>query len=162
LTGENQQLLISIKYKSNMPITKKRKVAHAEPAAPVEDSDASSNASSSSPQPTAENPDIGDSEPQATADDPNVKDATSETEPSATTAPKTFKELGLIDSLCEACDKMGYKAPTPIQSESIPLALQGRDIIGLAETGSGKTASFVLPILQGLCIFDDIHLHIRF
>ena len=146
-----------------MPITKKRKVAHAAPAAPVEDSDASSNASSSSPQPTAENPDIGDSEPQATADDPNVKDASSETEPSApsaTTAPKTFKELGLIESLCEACDKMGYKAPTPIQSESIPLALQGRDIIGLAETGSGKTASFVLPMLQGSCILDDIYLHI--
>ncbi|CAI7624909.1 Helicase C-terminal [Penicillium freii] len=137
-----------------MPITKKRKVAHAAPAAPVEDSDAASNASSSSPQATAEDPDVedsaSDSNPQPTADDANVEDASSETEPSAPSAPKTFKELGLIDSLCEACDKMGYKAPTPIQSESIPLALQGRDIIGLAETGSGKTASFVLPILQAL------------
>ncbi|EXJ82805.1 ATP-dependent rRNA helicase RRP3 [Capronia epimyces CBS 606.96] len=65
-------------------------------------------------------------------------------------APTTFKELGIIDSLCEACESLGYKSPTPIQAESIPLALQGRDLIGLAETGSGKTAAFVLPILQAL------------
>ena len=41
------------------------------------------------------------------------------------------------------------QAPTPIQTEAIPLALQGKDLIGLAETGSGKTAAFALPILQG-------------
>lgn len=61
---------------------------------------------------------------------------------------KTFKDLGLIDQLCEACEQLGYKKPTPIQAQSIPIALEGRDIIGLAETGSGKTAAFVLPILQ--------------
>ncbi|OKL63453.1 ATP-dependent rRNA helicase rrp3 [Talaromyces atroroseus] len=66
------------------------------------------------------------------------------------TAPKTFKDLGLIPQLCEACDALGYKAPTAIQLESIPLALQNRDLIGLAETGSGKTAAFALPILQAL------------
>ncbi|KAL4880048.1 ATP-dependent rRNA helicase rrp3 [Aspergillus karnatakaensis] len=63
---------------------------------------------------------------------------------------KSFKELGIIDQLCEACENMGYKAPTPIQSQAIPLALEGRDVIGIAETGSGKTAAFALPILQAL------------
>ncbi|XXG98082.1 hypothetical protein Hte_004401 [Hypoxylon texense] len=65
-------------------------------------------------------------------------------------APKTFKDLGIVDPLVEACHKLGYKHPTPIQAQSIPLALQDRDLIGLAETGSGKTAAFVLPILQAL------------
>ncbi|KAF2788315.1 putative ATP-dependent RNA helicase [Melanomma pulvis-pyrius CBS 109.77] len=63
---------------------------------------------------------------------------------------KTFADLGVIESLCEACVNLGYKHPTPIQEQSIPLALEGKDIIGLAETGSGKTAAFVLPILQAL------------
>lgn len=63
--------------------------------------------------------------------------------------PQSFKELGIMDQLCEACNNMGYKSPTSIQAEAIPLALQDRDLIGLAETGSGKTAAFALPILQG-------------
>ncbi|KAI9686938.1 MAG: ribosomal RNA processing protein [Bathelium mastoideum] len=65
-------------------------------------------------------------------------------------AKKTFSDLGVMDQLCEACTKLGYKEPTPIQTEAIPLALQGRDVIGLAETGSGKTAAFSLPMLQAL------------
>ena len=64
--------------------------------------------------------------------------------------PTTFKSLGLIDPLLEALDRMGYKKPTDIQVESIPHALEGRDIIGIAATGSGKTAAFALPILQKL------------
>ena len=44
--------------------------------------------------------------------------------------PKSFQDLGVIDSLCEACTALGYKSPTPIQVEAIPLALQGRDLIG--------------------------------
>ena len=62
---------------------------------------------------------------------------------------ETFHDLGIIDQLCNACGALGYKAPTPIQREAIPLALQQRDLIGLAETGSGKTAAYALPILQG-------------
>lgn len=61
----------------------------------------------------------------------------------------TFQDLGIISSLYDACSALGYKAPTPIQKEAIPLALSGRDVIGIAETGSGKTAAYALPILQG-------------
>ncbi|NWS60937.1 DDX47 helicase, partial [Chunga burmeisteri] len=64
--------------------------------------------------------------------------------------PRSFKDLGVTDVLCEACDQLGWKVPTKIQVEAIPVALQGRDVIGLAETGSGKTGAFALPILQAL------------
>ncbi|CAG9863551.1 unnamed protein product [Phyllotreta striolata] len=64
--------------------------------------------------------------------------------------PVTWKDLGLVDVLCKACEQLQWKEPSKIQKESIPLALQGKDIIGLAETGSGKTAAFALPILQAL------------
>ncbi|XP_071130392.1 probable ATP-dependent RNA helicase DDX47 [Mytilus edulis] len=62
----------------------------------------------------------------------------------------TFKSLGLVDVLCEACEQLKWKFPSKIQRESIPIALQGKDVIGLAETGSGKTGAFALPILQTL------------
>ncbi|CAL1277815.1 unnamed protein product [Larinioides sclopetarius] len=62
----------------------------------------------------------------------------------------TFKSLGVVDVLCEACEQLKWKTPTAIQQEAIPVALQGRDIIGLAETGSGKTGAFAIPVLQAL------------
>ncbi|KAG1905970.1 DEAD-domain-containing protein [Suillus fuscotomentosus] len=68
----------------------------------------------------------------------------------STTPPETFKELGLIDPLLEALDKINFTKPTEIQQQALPHALEGRDIIGVAETGSGKTAAFALPILQKL------------
>lgn len=68
----------------------------------------------------------------------------------AAAAEKTFADLGITESLCDACAALNFSTPTPIQREAIPLALSGRDIIGLAETGSGKTAAFALPILQAL------------
>ncbi|XP_067875911.1 probable ATP-dependent RNA helicase DDX47 [Heterodontus francisci] len=64
--------------------------------------------------------------------------------------PGSFRELGVTEVLCEACEQLGWKSPTRIQTEALPVALQGRDIIGLAETGSGKTGAFALPILQAL------------
>ncbi len=60
----------------------------------------------------------------------------------------TFSDLKLIDKLVTALDKKGYKNPTPIQEQSIPHILEGKDIFGCAQTGTGKTAAFALPILQ--------------
>ncbi|MEG1633407.1 MAG: DEAD/DEAH box helicase [Oscillospiraceae bacterium] len=62
----------------------------------------------------------------------------------------TFKELGLIAPLLRAVEKDGYTTPTPIQEQAIPVLLEGRDLIGCAQTGTGKTAAFALPILQNL------------
>ncbi|XP_066306676.1 DEAD-box ATP-dependent RNA helicase 10-like [Miscanthus floridulus] len=70
-------------------------------------------------------------------------------EPAARQA-STFAELGICAELVEACDAMGWKEPTRIQAEAIPHALQGKDLIALAQTGSGKTGAFALPILQEL------------
>lgn len=63
---------------------------------------------------------------------------------------KSFADLKLIPELLEACQEMKFDKPTPIQAEAIPYGLEGRDIIGLAQTGSGKTAAFAIPILQAL------------
>src|SRR5919108_4779339 len=72
-------------------------------------------------------------------------DLTTETEPS-----KTFGELGLSAPLLAAVRDAGYERPTPIQERAIPLILKGRDLIGLAQTGTGKTAAFTLPIVERL------------
>ncbi|KAL9240105.1 hypothetical protein vseg_014363 [Gypsophila vaccaria] len=63
---------------------------------------------------------------------------------------KSFNELGVCDALVEACTALHWDSPTKIQAEAIPHALQGKDIIGLAQTGSGKTGAFALPIIQAL------------
>jgi superfamily II DNA/RNA helicase len=62
----------------------------------------------------------------------------------------TFASLGLSASLLRAVSAHGYTSPTPIQSAAIPAALQGRDVLGTAQTGSGKTIAFALPLLQRL------------
>ena len=60
----------------------------------------------------------------------------------------SFGALGLRANFCEILAKMGFDTPTPIQSESIPEILKGKDVLGLAQTGTGKTAAFGLPLLQ--------------
>ncbi len=62
----------------------------------------------------------------------------------------TFKDLGLIPSILRTLEEQGYKKPTPIQQQSIPILLKGRDLLGCAQTGTGKTAAFAIPILQNL------------
>ena len=62
----------------------------------------------------------------------------------------TFAELGLSSKLLEAIETAGYTEPTPIQAGAIPPALAGRDVLGIAQTGTGKTASFTLPLIERL------------
>ena len=67
-----------------------------------------------------------------------------------TTGPESFAELGLSEPLVQTLSEVGYESPTPIQQQTIPLLLAGHDLIGQAQTGTGKTAAFALPILTQL------------
>jgi ATP-dependent RNA helicase RhlE len=63
---------------------------------------------------------------------------------------QSFASLGLSDALLQALDELDYRVPTPIQGAAVPAVLQGRDVLASAQTGSGKTAAFALPLLQQL------------
>ena len=69
----------------------------------------------------------------------------------------TFEQLGLTEQLLQAVTDQGYTTPTPVQQKAIPLILQGRDVLAGAQTGTGKTASFTLPLLQRLAENTDPH-----
>ena len=60
----------------------------------------------------------------------------------------SFQDFGLADPISRALKEENYLTPTPIQAQTIPLALTGRDVVGIAQTGTGKTAAFALPILH--------------
>src|SRR5262250_2192976 len=62
----------------------------------------------------------------------------------------SFADLNLLPELLKAVAEQGYTEPTPIQAQAIPLVLEGRDVLGGAQTGTGKTAGFTLPLLQRL------------
>ena len=62
----------------------------------------------------------------------------------------SFSQLGLAPAQLRSCESLGYTEPTPIQKQAIPVVLNGSDLIGCAETGTGKTAAFLLPIIQNL------------
>ena len=67
----------------------------------------------------------------------------------------TFADLGLSEPLMQALNDVGYESPSPIQEQAIPPLLEGRDVIGQAQTGTGKTAAFGLPLLQSVDPSDD-------
>lgn len=62
----------------------------------------------------------------------------------------TFKELNISEPILKALTRKGYETPTPIQAQAIPVALQERDLLGIAQTGTGKTAAFAIPVIQQL------------
>ena len=80
--------------------------------------------------------------------------ASSETSPPPSEA--SFEGLGVSPALCQTLAKVGYTTPTPIQAQAIPTVLAGRDVLGCAQTGTGKTAAFALPILQSILARGDV------
>ena len=95
--------------------------------------------------------DGSDVSPRAAPRDPNPKGITITTDSSSGPTPDNgFVRFELCDELLHAISKAGFQEPRPIQSGAIPAVLAGRDVLGLAQTGTGKTAAFALPILQRL------------
>ncbi|MBM3428237.1 MAG: DEAD/DEAH box helicase, partial [Bacteroidetes bacterium] len=68
---------------------------------------------------------------------------------------ENFLQLGLSSSLIDGIDSMGITQPTPIQAQSIPIILEGKDVLGIAQTGTGKTAAFLLPMIQNITSKSD-------
>jgi len=79
-----------------------------------------------------------------------MSQTTSEERGTRSRTPGAFAALGLSRPLCVAVEKAGYETPTPIQAKAVPDVLAGRDLLGCAQTGTGKTAAFALPILHHL------------
>lgn len=92
----------------------------------------------------------GESRQEDFGETPREETASVESEDEALDAFGAWKALQLHDKLCEACVMLKWHKPTKIQKEAIPIAIEGGDVIGLAETGSGKTGAFVLPMLHRL------------
>ncbi|HMS81761.1 MAG TPA: DEAD/DEAH box helicase, partial [Burkholderiaceae bacterium] len=67
-----------------------------------------------------------------------------------TTPPITFDDFGLAEPIRRAVAELGYREPTPIQAQAIPVVMSGKDVMGAAQTGTGKTAGFALPIIHRL------------
>ena len=86
---------------------------------------------------------VADAAPAAAPSEPDAAP-----EPAEIAVPKGFADLGLSEPILRAIAEMGYVAPTPIQEQAIPMVLMGRDVLGVAQTGTGKTAGFTLPMLD--------------
>ncbi|STY68465.1 DEAD/DEAH box helicase [Micrococcus luteus] len=122
--------------------------AEAETAAPVE----------TAPEAETVAPELAEVEQEATGTVPQV-DAAQPSAPEAPAEPAgpTFLDLGLDARVLAAVEDLGYTAPSPIQEATIPLLLAGRDVVGLAQTGTGKTGAFALPALSRLAEASDVN-----
>ncbi|KAA8527198.1 hypothetical protein F0562_008573 [Nyssa sinensis] len=88
--------------------------------------------------------------PPTTAHNPSPPHLLKETDPKPNPNYASFSDLGLAEWAVQTCQELGMKKPTPVQHHCIPRILAGEDVLGLAQTGSGKTAAFALPILHRL------------
>ena len=141
------------------PVAEAGPVAEAEAAAPAVEDEAKPKRSRKKAEAEAEpkslleiagekpSTEAADAAPQvAEAEEPAVESAAIEEEET----PVTFSDLGLHDALLKSITAVGYEEPTPIQLATIPLLLAGNDVIAQAQTGSGKTAAFGLPIIEAI------------
>ena len=92
-----------------------------------------------------------------------IAEATAEAHAAEETAEKAeeegvrFTDLGLDARVLAALEEVGYEKPSPIQEQTIPLLLEGHDVVGLAQTGTGKTAAFALPALSRMAELADVN-----
>ncbi|MBD0274340.1 MAG: DEAD/DEAH box helicase, partial [Acetobacteraceae bacterium] len=94
--------------------------------------------------PADEDAAVADDDGDVEADDDGEEDSADE---EASPPGVTFADLGLSEPILQAVTDAGYVTPTPIQEQAIPVVLMGRDVLGCAQTGTGKTAGFTLPML---------------
>ena len=100
---------------------------------------------------TAEDDDLSDDEDDDLSDeDDDDLDEAEDQDDEAEDSEPTFASLGLEHRICATLDKLGYETPTAIQAAAIPRLLEGRDVLGQAQTGTGKTAAFALPMIASL------------
>ena len=117
----------------------------ADAASPEDEESSTDDASSEDDASYADDPDDAEDNPYADEDAAYAAHLAAEEEPPARAL---FSDLGLSDEVLHAIDDMGYRHPTPIQEQAIPVILMTRDVLGVAQTGTGKTAGFTLPMLD--------------
>ncbi|MBC8353056.1 MAG: DEAD/DEAH box helicase [Planctomycetes bacterium] len=96
---------------------------------------------------------MSQSDVEVVSDETNEAGQSPERESASQAAENGFRSLGLGDAVMKAIESSRYTTPTPIQAQTIPLLLEGRDVLGQAQTGTGKTAAFALPLLQRIDLF---------
>jgi ATP-dependent RNA helicase DeaD len=94
------------------------------------------------------------SEIEVSSDDTNTETQMLDIESAETETENGFRVLGLSEGVLAAIESSGYTTPTPIQAQTIPLLLKGRDVLGQAQTGTGKTAAFALPLVDRIDLFN--------